>query len=442
MRSALRTAFGRLHEPVSGSSLRALRLMLGLVMFGSLARLVALDWAQTLYVQPKFVFRYWLFDGLPRLPAPAVGGVIAVAAAGALTFAIGLRPRLSGGLFVLAFTWLQLVDVTNYLNHYYLVVLLAVLLVAMPLRRSDDTVPRWFLWLVRVQVAVVYVYAALAKAGPDWLIHAQPLSIWLYARTDFPVLGHLFGQPWFAHVASWFGFLFDLTIVGWLSWKRTRPFAYAVVLVFHAMTLVLFDIGVFPFLMSTAATVFFDPAWATRFRRGLPSVAFQGPHQVRIPLLAVAGGWALFQLLFPLRHLAIPGDVLWNEGGMRWSWKVMVREKQGSVTFHVKDPATGQQWQVSPNRYLLPRQESEMGGQPDLILQLAHYVARDFAEHGRPGVEVRAEAKVSLNGRPPANLIDPTVDLAKVEDSWAAPLSWVLAEPSGPPLVAISSPHP
>ena len=41
-----------------------------------------------------------------------------------------------------------------------------------------------------------------------------------------------------------------------------------------------------------------------------------------------------------------------------------------------------------------------MAVQPDLILQLAHHIARDFAADGHPGVEVRADARASLNGRP------------------------------------------
>ena len=47
----------------------------------------------------------------------------------------------------------------------------------------------------------------------------------------------------------------DTTIVLWLSWRRTRPFAYAVLLVFHFFTHVFFDIGLFPLIMSGAATV-------------------------------------------------------------------------------------------------------------------------------------------------------------------------------------------
>ena len=56
----------------------------------------------------------------------------------------------------------------------------------------------------------------------------------------------------------------------------------------------------------------------------------------------------------------------------------------------------------------------------------------DFARRGMGPVEVRAEAVVSLNGRPAAPLIDPAVDLARVDDS-LAPATWILPAPSTPP---------
>jgi hypothetical protein len=76
-----------------------------------------------------------------------------------------------------------------------------------------------------------------------------------------------------------------------------------------------------------------------------------------------------------------------------------------------------------------------MSVQPDLILQLAHHVARDFAAKGHPGVAVYADARVSLNGRAPAPLIDPRVDLAREADG-LAPKRWILPAPTeAPPLL-------
>lgn len=425
----------KLSEPVDVASLATLRTVFGLLMCAGLVRLQLTGWVEPLFTAPRFTFTYQAFAWVPHLPAAWVSAVVWGAAAAALAFALDVYPRVSGAVFVVLFAWLQLFDVTNYLNHYYLAVLLGALLTLLPTSWRQGQVPRWAVWLVRFQVGVVYFYAGLAKLGSDWLLHAQPLSIWFAARTETPLLGPLLAQPWAAYAAAWFGFLNDLTIVAWLSWRRTRPFAYLVLVLFHTLTFVFFDIGMFPFLMTAAALVFFAPDWPRRFFLRPPRPTVAASRLIPLPLLIAVGAFCAFQVLFPLRDLALPGDVLWNEDGMRWSWKVMVREKNGAVAYRVRQPRTGREWQVNPSAWLLPRQANEMSGQPDLILQLAHHVAQDFAARGIADVEVRADAWVSLNGRAPKLLIDPSVDLTKVADSaWGS--AWVLPGPDEGPLPA------
>jgi hypothetical protein len=68
-----------------------------------------------------------------------------------------------------------------------------------------------------------------------------------------------------------------------------------------------------------------------------------------------------------------------------------------------------------------------MEGRPDMILQLAHYVAERARQQGQPDVEVRVRAVTSLNGRPAQDQIDSTIDLAAqprsiVAADWIMPL--------------------
>ena len=107
--------------------------------------------------------------------------------------AAGLLFRLSATLFAIGLIYVQLIDVSTYLNHYYLAALLAVLLAASPAGRFwsfDAWVrSRWravplpaasvstlWLYLFRFQVGVVYFFAGMAKLQPDWLLHAQRLE--------------------------------------------------------------------------------------------------------------------------------------------------------------------------------------------------------------------------------------------------------------------------
>ena len=128
--------------------------------------------------------------------------------------------------------------------------------------------------------------------------------------------------------------------------------------------------------------------------------------------------WIGIQILVPLRYLAYPGNVSWTEEGHRFAWMMKLRDKDAEARFTVRDPATGREWRVSPERYLLRHQVGEMESRPDMILQFAHYLARVWAEERKvAGVEVRARVCASLNGRKPELLIDPQRDLARVERS-------------------------
>lgn len=437
-----------LARPTDISALAAFRILLGLTLFVGLVRFMAQGWVRTQFVEPQMAFTYWGFGWVPRPPEWGMNALFLLLAACALCISAGLLYRLAAALFFVGFSWVQLLDVTNYLNHYYLVVLLSLLLTVLPLHRAWSvdawwrpsirraTLPAWMTWLLRFQVGVVYFYAGKAKFTGDWLLHAQPLGIWLSSRSETPIVGALFDQPWVAYAASWAGFLFDTTIVAFLLARRTRPFAYAVVILFHLCTHVLFDIGMFPWIMIVSALVFFSPTWPRKLLRRAPASPEGASAEAR-PLrrwaLVLGATWCLVQVLVPLRHHLYPNQLLWAEQGMRFAWKVMVREKSGSVTFHVTDPGSGRTWQVTPQSYLTSRQVREMSAQPDLILQMAQRIARDFEARGIAGAEVRAEAWVSLNGRPPALLLDPTIDLARVRDGLGA-AAWILPPPEGPPL--------
>ncbi|HEX9619736.1 MAG TPA: HTTM domain-containing protein [Polyangiaceae bacterium] len=472
-------------RPVDGAWLVAFRVLFGVAMSASLLRFIAYGWVERFFVQPRFHFKYWGFEWVRAAPPDVMHALFWVLAGLALCVAAGFLFRVAASLFVIGFAYLQLVDLTNYLNHYYLASLLGLLLAVSPAHRScsvdalfrqrrqrerragPEGVAAAWLYLFRFQVGVVYVFAGLAKLNADWLLHAQPLGIWLAARTDLPLLGPLFALPWAPHAMSWAGFLFDTSIVAWLLWSKTRAFAYVAVMAFHVVTRLLFPIGMFPVIMTLSALVFFSPAWPRRWtewlvrrrasgaraKREAPSSGGAGrggpaasgdvlparrvdvlaaPGTRRVAALALAGAYCLCQLALPLRFLFYSGNVRWDEQGMRFSWRVMVREKNGSVTFVVRNERSGRVFHVSPRHYLTPLQEREMAGQPDLILQLSHHIRDDFARRGLGPVEVRADALVSLNGRPIAPLIDPDADLARIRDGLGK-ASFVAPAPRRPP---------
>lgn len=448
-----------LRRPVDVASLVAFRVGFGVLMVVASVRFVAKGFLHDEYEVPKHFFHYWGFGWVRPWPAPGMYVHYALMTLAAAFVALGFHHRKSAAAFCALFTYAHFIDKTNYLNHYYLVSCVALLMAFLPLDRREvgatagSRVPAWCLWLMRAQVGCVYFFGGVAKLKSDWLVHAQPLTIWLGTNTDFPGLGRWFHEKWFAHAFSWAGAAFDLTIVGWLLWRRSRPFAYAVVILFHVITGRLFQLGMFPWIMSGLAVIFFDPSWP---RRGLERLRLVAPlgappgappgaapgaaagEAAPAPLPPIPrGGWALaavylaWQVLVPLRHWLYPGDVLWTEQGFRFAWNVMLVEKNGVVEMTVVDRA-GARSLVELGDYLTPYQIKMMSTQPDMILELAHVVARDHEARGAGPVEVHVDAQVAMNGRRARPLVDPAADLAAVEDG-LGPKRWLLRAPAEPP---------
>ena len=429
---AIHGAAAWLSRPMDIGPLVVLRVVFGLTMLVGAVRFMARGWIREFYVLPQFHFTYDGFAWVRPLPEWGLWLVFVALAGLALAIALGLAYHLSMGAFCLLFTYVELLDKTTYLNHYYFISVLSLLLLFLPLngRASLDTrlgwvspratVPVWMVWIVRLQLGFVYFYAGLAKLNRDWLLDAQPLRIWLHARTATPLIGPLFDQAQVGYAMSWAGMLFDLTIFFWLCWPRTRLLAYGAVIVFHTLTAVLFNIGLFPWIMIGCTLVFFD--WR------LPPLSAAAPRPDERPAAvarptwrgALLAGLLALQAVLPLRHWLYPGDVNWTEEGGRFAWRVMLVEKTGDATFFVRDKATGRETTVWPGDYLTLLQERQMAWQPDMIVQFAHFLARQY-----PGdVAVRAEVYVSWNGRPSRLLIDPQVDLLEVGDG-PRPKAWI-----------------
>ena len=131
----LRRLQGALQQPLDIAALAAFRILFGGLMFVGTLRFMAQGWIERLYVEPGFHFKYWGFDAVPALPAPWMHAVFVLLVAAGACVALGLFYRVAIVTVFVAFTYVQLVDVTTYLNHYYLVSLLAALLAFVPAHR-------------------------------------------------------------------------------------------------------------------------------------------------------------------------------------------------------------------------------------------------------------------------------------------------------------------
>ncbi len=406
-------------------------------------------WIESLYLEPEFHFSYYGFAWVKPL-GPYTYLLFIICALSAAGIALGYRYRWSAALFFLSFTYIELMDKTTYLNHYYFVSVLSLLMIFLPLncyfsldalrkpKLAFQQVPAWTITCIRLLLGMVYFYAGLAKLNSDWLLEAMPLKIWLPSKFDIPLIGNLLGQEWVQYAFSWSGALFDLAVPFLLLYRKTRVPAYLILVVFHVLTRVLFPIGMFPYIMMTAALIFFPAgfhrnilAWLARGLRTSLAV-FDNARLKAYPALFQNRLLALFlvvfftvQLLFPWRYLLYPGELFWTEEGYRFSWRVMLMEKSGYAQFKIVDKASGKWVYVDNSQFLTPFQEKQMSFQPDFILEFAHFLETHYEEQGWDDVGVYVDSRVSLNGRLSRPFIDPEEDLTQYRDTFE-PKTWIL----------------
>lgn len=427
-------------------SLAFFRFCFGLLMCIALIRFYAKGWIEDFYLAPRYFFAYYGFEWLAPPSSPVVlYSLYLLLFVLAVCIMLGwlFKPAIVG--FFLLFTCTELWDKAVYLNHYYLISLLSFLMAFLPmnavaaldchLRRRPFTIRPGFVpheLLLKIQIGSVYFFGGIAKLGHDWLILGQPLKIWLSSNSAIPFVGPLLTLPAVAVVTAWFALLFDLSAPFLLYFGKTRPWIYGVVVLFHSLTAFLFPIGMFPWFMCVFTLVFFPGHWHKQFMTKLFS-SQNGNLNLRHDSPAPRTGWVtgaffLAQLLLPFRAWLYPGNPLWHEQGFRFSWRIMLMEKNGAVEYTVKVKQTGNEFVVSPAEFLTPRQVAQMSFQPDMILQFAHYLHGYFVQKGLGETEIRATAYASLNGKASQLLIDPETDLAVQRSGWQHK-SWITEGP-------------
>lgn len=413
------------------------RILFGLLMAVGMLRFWMLGWVDKLFTEPSFFFKFYGFEWVV-VPSPLlVYALHSLAILSALFIAFGLFYRMSAILFFLTFCYIEMMDATNYLNHYYLVAILTFLLIFLPANRmhSLDVKFRWVkpankvpaiaINILIIQILLVYTFAGIAKLNYDWLVRAMPLRVWLPEHADLPLIGTLLSIPETAWVFSWFGAFYDLTIGFWMLFSRTRKWAYVFVIVFHLLTNLFFNIGLFPVIMICSTTIFFSSDTHRKWQSFFGLKYTESNHNPGYGhwLTPVVVLYLLFQVTFPLRHYLYPGNVLITEEGYRFSWRVMLVEKAGSATFKIVDKQSGRSSEIVNSQYLTSFQEKQMAIQPDLMLQFARFIAGQYRnELKEPAVYVNSY--ITLNGRVSARFIDPDLDLLTVKDSFR-PRSWV-----------------
>lgn len=450
------------HRPVDAATLGLFRICWGFLMVLEATERFAK--VTGVYSPDLFHFKYPVFPWVQGLPTHSLVAleifVLLVAAVGVF---LGIRFRTSTILFGGIYLHLFLTDTVYYNNHFYLTVLVSFLLAFTGAdkcfswgsyrNRDEDrcaipyTVPHWNYLLLRAQIFIVYFFGGLAKLNPDWL-RAQPVKYWFKNSTSMRFPMNLFArEEWFAWVAAYGGIVIDLGAPFFLLWRKSRPFAIAALVVFHLTNSRLFQIGFFPYIGIVLAILFLEPSTGRKFWAAVQRFT-TGITRIRNPDLEKAakesspsrwapwfvGGFLLIQTIFPLRAYAFGQDPAWTEVGHKFSWRMMLRNKDAYIKFLFNHPEA-EPWLNSHREErprIAPEHIDQLSKHPWMLLQYARELDRTLAANGMPDTEIRVLSVVSLNDRAYQVMIDPTVDLTEIDyPIWGVP-HWIVpleAEP-------------
>ena len=183
----------------------------------------------------------------------------------------------------------------------------------------------------------------------------------------------------------------------------------------------------FPYIMITATLIFFSAGWhesvLSRLGGGLErekNELIDEPVKAGWSFISVAlVCYVLVQVYLPLRHIQYSDNLFWHEQGYRFSWRVMLMEKNGLTNIILRDPVKDIRKELDQNMYLTPFQKQQMRAQPDMLLQFANFVGTRFEmDHGY-APEVYVKSRISLNGRRSQPFTNDTLDVYGLGDPMA-----------------------
>ena len=117
-----------INSKTPSSPLVIFRIAFGLLIFFSILRFWSNGWIKSLYLDPIFHFSYLGFSWVKP-----VGNytylIFLLCMLSSLSFALGYKYKFSSIVLFMSFTYIELMDKTTYLNHYYLISILAFMLI-------------------------------------------------------------------------------------------------------------------------------------------------------------------------------------------------------------------------------------------------------------------------------------------------------------------------
>ncbi|WP_430399555.1 HTTM domain-containing protein [Flavobacterium sp.] len=423
-------------KSIDNSPLVVFRIFFGFLIACESFGAIITGWVKKVLIDPQFTFSFIGLEWLQPLPNNLMYVYFIIMGLVGICIMLGFKYTYAINTFTFLWAGVYFMQKSSYNNHYYLLLLISFCMIFLPANKYKSldvklgfierklTMPNWVSLLFITQIILVYFYASIAKLYPDWLDGTFTKNL-LQGTTSRPFFLELFSQKWFYLFIAYAGILFDLLVVPMLLYKKTRTFALICSIVFHIFNSITLHIGIFPFFALTFILFFYEPETIRNlFFKNKPvsineSLDFSSLKILKylfIPFLVI-------QLILPLRHHFIEGDVFWTEEGHRLSWRMMLRERSGYIVIKIRDNKTKESFIYDYHKNLSSKQARQLATKPDFIWQYCQKIKEEFKDKD---ISIFIDCKNSINRKPLKTLIDPNVDFTKADWDYFFHNDWII----------------
>lgn len=435
----------KIFSSINGINIAIFRFLFGLVIFWEVARLfIWNDYAYYKYINTVFHFKYPYFEWVKQAPDSVMYYIIALVAFLALLFSVGLFHKVVGPLLFMGYTYLELIDISYWNNHYYFYSLLLFLFIfirpsfiaSYKIRKMKFQDSQWWeLNILKFLVVLVLFFGGIAKlSNADWMNGSATYSLISVEMSKKEIyLSHSTLQM-YAWFTLWFGIGIDLFTGFLLLHRKTIIFALLLLVPFNILNAYLFNIGSFPYAMLSALLLFFPKKW---FDYIFKQITFKfEPVESKVP---IASNWKIFfialfvfmQTSLPLRHFFIEGNAFWTGEGKLYAWHMMsgvTHAENNGFIVTAMSPYTNEMEQhtIDLKKYLSNPQIRALSKFPFLAYQFAQLVKYEMESEGYSELKVYSSLYLGKNGKKTKPVISPFTNLLEVDISYTSHNDWIL----------------
>lgn len=418
--------FSGFTRKVTSRPLGLFRILFGLLLLFQFSKIVK---RVPFFKDPDYLyFPYPELSWVPVMPYSAMMVILVIGFIAAALFTVGLWYRYAAISVTLIYGYFFSLDALYFNNHYYLIFLLALLMCFADADRSfaltigkkkkleiDASLPKWQYLILQLQIGIVFFYGGLSKCSSDWFSGNVIKGI---TDSEFVNQFLIYG-----------GTAFDMLIPFALFYKRTRPIAIVLVILFNISNHFLFqDIASFPLLVIASMLLFlpdgnYPKVIQSVFKLDHENEALDSMSMITKVALSI---FFIFQLVYPLRHHLIPGHVDWTGQGHYFAWRMKSYDKDTTIDFYAMDKNTNQR-AYKINHGLDKYKIQRMTSMPHMIPKLATYMRKQIEKQDGINLNlgIQADYKVSLNQRAVKLATNPSIDITQSRFSKYGKNKWI-----------------